>query len=97
MAAKGLWDSEVAPGRTWVVSGMGANVKSMEAPSSTGGRGKTVKMYLAPIVTISWGTTHGYTMAHHQAHSSNIGFSVGYPIHLVFVAAGWCRGRKSLP
>lgn len=39
-----------------------------------------VKIYLAPIVTISWGTTHGYTMAHHQAHSSNIGFSVGYPI-----------------
>jgi len=37
-------------------------------------------MYLAPIVTISRGTTHGYTMAHHQAHSSNIGFSVGYPI-----------------
>lgn len=45
MAAKGLWDSEVAPGRTWSVTGMGANVvrRTMEVPSSTGGRGKTMK------------------------------------------------------
>jgi hypothetical protein len=30
MAAKGLFDSEVAPGRTWVVTGMGANAESNE-------------------------------------------------------------------
>jgi hypothetical protein len=29
---------------------------------------------------LSWGTTHGYTAAHHQPHSSNIGFAVGYPV-----------------
>lgn len=32
MAAKGLFDGEAAPGRTWVVSGMGANVKTVETP-----------------------------------------------------------------
>jgi hypothetical protein len=30
MAAKGLFDNEVAPGRTWVVTGMGANSESGE-------------------------------------------------------------------
>ena len=41
MAAKGLFDNEVAPGRTWIVTGMGANSTSAEMGSSTGGRGKT--------------------------------------------------------
>jgi hypothetical protein len=35
MAAKGLFDSEVATGRTWVVTGMGANAASGEMWSST--------------------------------------------------------------
>jgi hypothetical protein len=42
MAAKGLWDNEVTPGRTWMVTGMGCNVRSMEAGNATGGRGKTM-------------------------------------------------------
>ncbi len=50
MAAKGLWDGERSPGRTWVVSGMGANVRTIETPSPTGGRGKPMKLFLTPIV-----------------------------------------------
>jgi len=45
-AAKQLWDDEKTPGRTWLVNGMGANVKTMESFSSTGGRGKTMKLYI---------------------------------------------------
>lgn len=45
-AAKQVWDNEVAPGRTWVVSGMGANVRTVETPSAGGGRGKPMKMFL---------------------------------------------------
>lgn len=45
MAAKGLWDDERAPGRTWVVTGMGANAESCEMFSSTGGRGKSMKYF----------------------------------------------------
>ena len=44
-AAKGLWDDERTPGRTWVVTGMGANAESSEMWSSTGGRGKTMKFF----------------------------------------------------
>lgn len=36
MAAKGVFDNEAAPGRTWVVSGMGANVRTVETPSAGG-------------------------------------------------------------
>ena len=32
MAAKQVFDNEVAPGRSWMVSGMGANVRTMESP-----------------------------------------------------------------
>ena len=32
-AAKGLYDSEVAPGREWLTTGMGAAVKTPEWPS----------------------------------------------------------------
>jgi hypothetical protein len=45
MAAKGLFDDERAPGRTWGVTGMGANAESAEMWSSTGGRGKTMKFF----------------------------------------------------
>ena len=31
MAAKGLYDSERTPGRTWIVSGMKANVSTVES------------------------------------------------------------------
>jgi hypothetical protein len=44
-AAKGLMDDERAPGRTWVVTGMGANAESSEMWSATGGRGKTMKYF----------------------------------------------------
>jgi hypothetical protein len=43
MAAKGLYDSERTPGRPWIVSGMGANVSTVETVNSSGGRGKTIK------------------------------------------------------
>jgi hypothetical protein len=32
-AAKGLYDSEVAPGREWMTTGMGAAIKTPEWPS----------------------------------------------------------------
>ena len=35
MADKGLFDNEVAPGRTWIVTSMGANSTSAEMGSST--------------------------------------------------------------
>jgi hypothetical protein len=47
MAAKGLFDNEVAPGRTWIVTGMGSNSTSAEMGSSTGGRGKI--FFLSPF------------------------------------------------
>jgi hypothetical protein len=46
-AAKGLWDDERTPGRTWVVTGMGANAESSEMWSSTGGRGKI--FFMSPL------------------------------------------------
>jgi len=50
-AAKGLWDSEAPTGRTWLVNVLGANVRTVEVPSATGGRGKTMKLYMTPIIT----------------------------------------------
>lgn len=52
-AAKSFWDGEIAPGRTWLVSGMGANVRTIEMATPGGGRGKTMKMYMTPIVTFA--------------------------------------------
>ena len=72
-AAKQVWDNEVAPGRTWVVSGMGANVRTVETPSAGGGRGKPMKMYLTPIITFGYGITRGYSPTNHQPYSSNAG------------------------
>jgi len=54
MAAKGLYDSEKAPGRTWLVSGMGANTTTPEWSSGTGGRGKPMKFFISPIVNIRY-------------------------------------------
>jgi hypothetical protein len=59
-AAKGLWDDERAPGRTWVVTGMGANAESCEVWSATGGRGKTMKFFRNPIVSCRYLDTRGY-------------------------------------
>ncbi len=39
------------PGRTWVVTGMGANAESCEMFSPTGGRGKTMKFFRNPVVS----------------------------------------------
>jgi hypothetical protein len=72
MAAKGLYDAERAPGRTWVVTGMGANTTTWEVPSPTGGRGKTMKMYASPIISLKYSLTRGYsTPAHKPADSTN--------------------------
>ena len=54
MAAKGLFDSEVAPGREWLVSGMGANSVTPEWYSGTGGRGKPMKFFMSPVVNIHY-------------------------------------------
>lgn len=51
MAAKGIFNDEVAPGRTWMTTGMGANASSPEFPSPIGGRGKPMKFYASPIVS----------------------------------------------
>jgi hypothetical protein len=74
MAAKQVWDNEVAPGRTWAVNGMGANVRTMETPSPGGGRGKSMKMYLTPIITFGYGMMRGYSPSNHQPYSSNAGW-----------------------
>jgi hypothetical protein len=74
MAAKGVWDNEVAPGRTWVVNGMGANVRTLESPSAGGGRGKPTKMFMTPIVTFGFGIMRGYSPSNHQPYSSNAGW-----------------------
>lgn len=71
--AKQVWDNEVAPGRTWVVSGMGANVRTVETPSAGGGRGKPMKMFLTPIITFGFGIMRGYSSTNHQPYSSNAG------------------------
>jgi len=59
-AAKGLWDDERTPGRTWVVTGMGANAESCESWSSTGGRGKTMKFFRNPIISCRYMDMRGY-------------------------------------
>jgi hypothetical protein len=74
MAAKQLMDNEVAPGRAWALNGMGANVRTMEVPSATGGRGKPMKMYLTPIISFGYGLMRGYSQANHQPDSSNGGW-----------------------
>ena len=74
MAAKQVWDNEVALGRTWVVNGMGANVRTAESPSSGGGRGKPMKMFLTPIITFGYGIVRGYAPSNHQPYSSNAGW-----------------------
>jgi len=54
MAAKGLFDSEVAPGREWLVSGMGANSCNSRVVFGTGGRGKPMKFFMSPVVNIHY-------------------------------------------
>ena len=79
--SKQVWDNEQAPGRTWVVNGMGANVRTNEAPSAGGGRGKPMKMFLTPIVTFGFGIMRGYSPTNHQPYSSNAGWiNPGYPM-----------------
>lgn len=51
MAAKGVFDDERAPGRTWLTTGMGSNATTAEIPSVTGGRGKTMKYFVSPIIS----------------------------------------------
>jgi hypothetical protein len=60
-AAKGVFDwTERSPGRTWVNTGLGANVQSADFGSPTGGRGKPAKFfastfYSPPIVSFRAG------------------------------------------
>ena len=50
MAAKGVLDwQEQSPGRTWMVTGMGANTTTQNASSGTGGRGKSVRFCASPM------------------------------------------------
>lgn len=49
-AAKGVNDwSEATPGRTWWGNGIGANAKTMDMGSVTGGRGKPVSFAASPL------------------------------------------------
>jgi len=49
-AAKGVNDwSEQTPGRLWTGNGMGANAKTMDTGSATGGRGKPVSFYASAL------------------------------------------------
>jgi hypothetical protein len=64
-----------------VVNGMGANVRTNEAPSAGGGRGKPMKMFLTPIVTFGFGIMRGYSPTNHQPYSSNANWiNPGYPM-----------------
>jgi hypothetical protein len=50
MGAKGVMDwQEHTPGRTWLVTGMGANESSPSGIGGTGGRGKSVKFFGSPM------------------------------------------------
>lgn len=49
-AAKGLFDwTERTPARTWMVTGMGANMVSPDWGSPTGGRGKPMRVFSSPF------------------------------------------------
>ena len=85
MAAKGLWDDEQAPGRTWVVTGMGANAASAEVLSSTGGRGKT--FFTSPLGF--WGCS-----AVAEVTMKTMVFIL---CTWCFLALDVCRGWKPLP
>lgn len=50
--AKGVMDwTEKTPGRTWINTGYGANLQSIDFGSPTGGRGKPVKLYIQPFTS----------------------------------------------
>lgn len=67
MAAKGVLDwQEATPGRTWVVTGMGANASTPTHGSADGGRGKSVKFYGSPMFS---GMMTGYRMGIWQSGS----------------------------
>jgi hypothetical protein len=65
MAAKGVLDwSEKTPGRTWANTGLGANAKSADFGSPTGGRGKPMgffasTFYSPPLVSLRSGIYQG--------------------------------------
>lgn len=72
MAAKGVLDwQEQTPGRTWIVTGMGANTNTPNRISSTSGRGKSVKFFGSPLFS---GMMSGYRMGIWQA---------GSPLHAI--------------
>lgn len=77
MAAKGVLDyQERTPGRTWIVSGMGANASSPEVyEAGTGGRGKPVEFYSSPFFT---GIVTGYRSGVWQS-----GSTLSYPFGVI--------------
>ena len=72
MAAKGLFDPDFPTGRTWRVTGMGANLKSIPG---FGGTGKPVKFGSPPVIQFRTGRYMGgylnmipaYVMGNHLA------------------------------
>ena len=67
MAAKGVLDwQEQTPGRTWMVTGMGANTTTQNSFSGTSGRGKSVRFCASPLFS---GLMSGFRFGNWQAGS----------------------------
>ena len=67
MAAKGVLDwQEQSTGRTWMVTGMGANTTTQNAFSGNGGRGKSVKFCASPMFS---GIMSGFRFGNWQSGS----------------------------
>ncbi len=79
---------EVTPGRTWLVTGMGANAESCEVFSATGGRGKTMKYFFQVAFGLFLVVFHG--LSHHE-------IAVFVALDLVFFGARGCRVCNLLP
>jgi hypothetical protein len=77
-AAKGVCDDERAPGRTWMVTGMGANAETGEMGSVTGGRGKSMKFFRSPIISYRYLDLRGYSQPMQGNYAMMSGMGMGY-------------------
>lgn len=79
MAAKGVMDfAEVTPGRTWFGNGYGANAKTADYGSPTGGRGKPMSFSSEPAM---FGGSYGWGACSPPFSMMRMGaFSSGYPL-----------------
>lgn len=83
MAAKGINDwGEVAPGRTWGTTGMGANAKTTDGGSVVGGRGKPIKFGYSPFFSPS------YVNYRYGVYQGAYPLTIGFPILNNFNAGG---------